>query len=156
MTVQNWDKPLPEGWSGGEPRTKWYRGQMVHLYTVRRACAQCTRTMELDVTAAALEGKAKNAGLQLKRCPDCRAASKGGSSRPKAVGPMPVATEVVEVVTVDSPEVIALRMTTQTMKEELEGLYETVRELRNQLAQYELSGAMRAQNEKRTEKLPWM
>ena len=93
MTVENWTKELPNGWTGGEAKTKWWRGKFVHLYRLTKPCAQCNRPMVIDVTAAALEGTAQNAGLHLKRCPECRAASKNGTSRPKAIGAMPVNTK---------------------------------------------------------------
>jgi hypothetical protein len=81
--AENWTKELPNGWRGGEAVTKWWRGSMLHLYRLRKPCAQCSNEMVIDVTAAALSGDAKNAGLLLQRCQNCRAASKGGTSRPR-------------------------------------------------------------------------
>lgn len=81
--AENWAKELPNGWQGGEAITKWWRGSILHLYRLRKACGQCSAEMVIDVTAAALNGDAKNAGLLLQRCQNCRAASKGGTSRPR-------------------------------------------------------------------------
>jgi hypothetical protein len=64
--------PIPHGWHGGESVTKWWRGKYVHLYRLGKACAQCGLEMKLDVTKAALLGTAKNSGLHLTRCAECR------------------------------------------------------------------------------------
>ena len=86
-----YDKPLPEGWSGGDPVTKYWGGNYVHLYRVTRPCATCGAEISLDVTKGALDGSKKNAGLLLRNCPKCRAerkaggvGSRGGRSRPVA------------------------------------------------------------------------
>lgn len=144
----DWTKPLPIGWSGGVAVTKWWRGNFVHLYRLHKPCAQCKLEMSIDVTQAALEGSAKNAGLQLKRCVTCREASKiGGGSRPR--------TFVPEVTSPPGDnELETLRMANRVMKEELDGLYgrdrglfAEVQELKARLATYELQPAMvQAQN----------
>lgn len=144
--IENWTGPLPEGWTGGEQLTKWWRGQYVHLYTLRKPCAQCGREMRIDVSKAALEGTAKNAGLKLKRCKICRDASRalGSSSRPHVEGQERHAAPA-EQPTVDT--MIA------TMKEELEGLYAQNKELRERLSKYELAPAMEAVASGR--RMPW-
>lgn len=134
---------MPAGWNGGQHLPKWWRGKIIHLYTLRRPCGQCGSEMRIDVTKAALEGKVKNAGLHLKRCKVCRAKAKalGTVSRPHVDG------EELAVVTVDE----ALRTANATMKEELEGLYAQnavlrgeADELRQRLSKYELAPAMEA------------
>lgn len=63
---------IPHGWQGGETVTKWWRGKFLHLYRLRKPCAQCGMEMSIDVTKAAIIGTAKNAGLHLVRCAGCR------------------------------------------------------------------------------------
>ena len=118
---------IPHGWTGGEAVTKWWRGKYLHLYRLRKNCAQCGKEMIIDVTKAAIVGTAKNAGLHLTRCPGCRGASKGegGTSRPTVKSePMPAA---------GNNELEMLRTANATMKEELEGLYMQIKELREQI-----------------------
>lgn len=122
---------LPEGWTGGEARQKWWRGRYGTLYTLRKPCEQCQREMRIDVTGKAIEGKAKNAGLRMKRCRDCRAASRTGVglSRPNVIG---------SSLSVPTPKTDdGLRAVNATMKEELEGLYAQLKDVREKLAQYE-------------------
>ena len=162
--------PLPEGWSGGQPVTKFWRNNFMHLYRVRRSCVSCGAEITLDVSKAALEGTAQNAGLKLKNCPACRhkrrhggTGSRGGTSRPTIDSElMPPRDEVVPrkpapvvpvVVVEGAEENAALRMANQTMKEEIEGLYGQLRELRDRLAQYELPAAMEAVQQ--AGRLPW-
>ncbi len=153
---------LPDGWTGGQHVSKWWRGSIVHLYTLRRPCAECGGEMRIDVSKAALFGTAKNAGLHLKRCKTCRVRSKaiGSSSRPKVEG------EAVRkaAVTVEVPGVVpepavddALRTANATMRAELEGLYAEVAELRKRLAKYELESAMEvvAHSPANGAKMPW-
>lgn len=123
--IAPYDGPMPEGWNGGESVTKHWRGVFVHLYRVHRPCKTCGITITLDVTKAALQGFKQNAGLLLRNCPECRkirkeggTGSRGGHSRP----------------TVDESEAMAQR----TMKEELDGCYATIKDLRDRLAKYEL------------------
>lgn len=149
--IAPYDGILPDGWTGGEAVTKRWRGDFLHLYRVRRACAGCGTEITLDVTRRALEGQAKNVGLLLRNCPSCRAArkaggpgSRGGKSRPTAENTIP-ATEEGEQ-TKD--------MVITTMKAELTGLYKTVRELRDRLGKYELGPALAAAKES-SKKMPW-
>lgn len=130
---------LPDGWAGGQHVSKWWRGKIMHLYTLRRPCAECGAEMRIDVTRAALDGKVNNAGLHLKRCKTCRAKSKalGTVSRPHVEGEG-TRLEIDASVTVDE----ALRTANATMKAELDGLYAEVRELRERIARYELAPAM--------------
>lgn len=106
--IDNYDGDLPAGWTGGEAITKWWRGQHVHLYRLRKPCAQCRAEMVVDVTKEAMQGKARNSGLKLQRCVGCRNASKAdaGRSRPHSaagasvVGAEPALTrEEVERIT---------------------------------------------------------
>lgn len=80
---------IPHGWKGGEAVTKWWRGKHLHLFRLRKACAQCGDEMILDVTRAAIIGTAKNAGLHLTRCAKCRGQSKNDAptSRPTVLEP---------------------------------------------------------------------
>lgn len=141
---------LPEGWLGGEGVTKRWRNEFIHLYRVHRPCKTCGTEIRIDVTKRALEGFSKNAGLLLRNCPSCReqrkaggVGSRGGTSRPVA--------DALEAV--QAPAETA-QMMIETMKAELDGLYEVNRELRDRLAQYELPAFMRAAKEK-SKKMPW-
>lgn len=150
---------IPHGWCGGEAVTKWWRGKHLHLYRLRKNCAQCQREMVLDVTRAAIIGEAKNAGLHLSRCPKCRAASKseGATSRPYTKEDEPVAQ--VQSTPADNTELEQLRTWKATVTEELAGYdhlrreYNTlfnevqplkaeIHELKLRLAKFELSGTM--------------
>lgn len=136
--IENYQGPLPEGWHGGQSTTKWWRGQIMHLYRLKRPCAECSAEMQIDVTKAALDGTAKNAGLHLKRCATCRARSKalGTTSRPHVEGESP--RTIAERAIIAEPVMPETAGTIiATMKEELTGLYAQNRELRERLAQYE-------------------
>ena len=60
------------------PVNKWFQGQFRHAHRLTRPCPTCTETIVLDVTTKALEGKATNHGLALRRCKKCRLALKAG------------------------------------------------------------------------------
>ena len=130
-----YDKPLPEGWSGGGPVTKYWGGNYVHLYRVARPCATCGAEISLDVTKGALDGSKKNAGLLLRNCPKCRAERKAGGVGSRGGRSRPIAEAAAPVAAVDNTELEALRTANATMKEELEGLYAQIKELRQQLGQ---------------------
>lgn len=90
-----YESELPDGWTGGLPVTKYWRGDYIKLYRVTRTCASCSSEISIDVTKKALQGKSKNAGLLLRNCPDCRDArraggvgSRGGTSRPTVAEPV--------------------------------------------------------------------
>ncbi len=147
MTHPAYEGELPEGWQGGEPVTKYWNGNFIHLYRVTRACATCQAEISLDVTKHALDGSKKNAGLLLRNCPKCRAerkaggpGSRGGNSRPTA-GAAPAAQPTGAVpadkTLIDTAELEKLRTANATMKEELDGLYMQNKELRQRLASYE-------------------
>ena len=132
MTHAAYDGQLPDGWKGGDPVTKYWNGDYIHLYHVTRPCATCGAEISLDVTKKALDGTKKNAGLLLRNCPKCRAerkaggvGSRGGKSRP--VAGEPVAPASAPGVT---EELEQLRTANATMKEELTGLYAQIKELR--------------------------
>jgi len=134
----NYSGPLPDGWTGGEAVTKWWRGNYVHLYKLRKPCAQCQRTMEINVTRAALDGTAKNAGLHLTRCKDCRKLNAiSGKSRPTVQGAAPATEQERSII--------------ETMKAEVDALYAENAELRKRLEKYELAPAMEAARPK----MPW-
>lgn len=80
--MEDYAGKLPKDWRGGEAVSKWWRGKFIHLYRLHKNCAQCNAEITLDVSAAAIEGRARNAGLYLARCPECRAKSEPGTSRP--------------------------------------------------------------------------
>jgi hypothetical protein len=131
------DGELPDGWQGGDPVTKYWNGNYIHLYRVTRPCATCGVEISIDVTKHALDGSKKNAGLLLRNCPKCRAerkaggpGSRGGTSRPIANGPVPVQATIAAVPAEIMQELETLRTANATMKEELEGLYLQLKELR--------------------------
>jgi hypothetical protein len=84
---------IPFGWQGGEKITKWWRGKYITLYRLHKPCGECGAEMVLDATKAAIIGEAKNAGLHLARCPQCRAKAKDarspGTSRPTVLSAQP-------------------------------------------------------------------
>lgn len=135
MTDENYTGPMPEGWKGGAHVSKWWRGKMVHLYTLHKPCAECGAEMRIDVSKAALDGTAKNAGLRLKRCAVCRARDKatGTSSRPIVAGQHDALKHALEGTTPDD----ALIAANEVMREELKGLYAELRTLRQRLEKYE-------------------
>lgn len=137
-TPDRYEGPLPAHWSGGEATAKWWRGKLMNLYRLTRACSECGGVMNIDVTKAALEGTAKNAGLHLKRCATCRARSQaiGTTSRPHVNGELAGLSKLAYS---DTEKTIIA-----TMKEELKGLYALNKDLRERLAKYEAP-----------EKFPW-
>lgn len=146
--------PLPEGWSGGAAVTKYYAGAFLHLYRVTRSCKSCHAEISIDVTKRALLGQAKNAGLQLRNCPKCRADRKAGGPGSRGGLSRPVA-EPVE----SGNELERLRTANATMTEELSGVYARNKELfaevqvlKARLAVYELAPAMQAA---KNEKMPF-
>lgn len=151
--TDDWKGELPKGWTGGQALSKWWRGQIIRLYTLRKPCAQCGGEMRIDVTKAALEGTAKNAGIHLKRCATCRAKTKAlnTSSRPHVEGE--ITKHALEQIPVDVLEVDQLRTANATMKEELKGLYAQNSALRERLAKYELAPAMEAVAS--GQRMPW-
>lgn len=141
---------IPFGWNGGEAVTKWWRGKYIHLYRLRKDCAQCGKEMVLDVTKAAITGTAKNAGLHLTRCPGCREASKseGGTSRPRTAGEPETATAAPVA---ESGELESLRAqnemflkSIQTLQAQIQPLKAEIHALKTELAQFKLGPAMEA------------
>lgn len=124
---------LPEGWKGGDPVTKFWRGNMTHLYRVVRPCKLCEAEITLDVTRAALEGIKKNAGLLLRSCPACRAERKAGGPGSRGGKSRPVGGTVEQSRNAIENEMEILRTANATMRQELAGLYAQVRELHEQL-----------------------
>lgn len=159
MTEETYPGALPNNWTGGQSFTKWWRGNIIQLYTLKKPCGQCGAEMRIDVTRAALEGKAKNAGLHLKRCPKCRAETKarGTVSRPAVEGQELVHHEqpapAVPMDVFDKAELETLRTANAVMKEELDALYVLNRDLRERLAKYELAPAMEAVAN--GQRMPW-
>lgn len=151
MTAEVYEGTLPLGWSGGQASIKWWRGKIMHLYTLYRACAECGAEMRIDVSKAALEGTAKNAGLHLKRCTTCRAKTRalGATSRPRVEGEV-IPKHAFSAAPATDAE--TMRTANATMKEELAALYKTVGELRERLSKYELAPAMAAVANGR---MPW-
>jgi hypothetical protein len=148
---------LPDGWQRGEPVTKYWNGDYIHLYRVVRPCATCGAEISLDVTRKALEGTKKNAGLLLRNCPKCRAerkaggpGSRGGKSRP-AAGDAPVVVQTA-IPAEMTEELERLRTANATMKEELEGLYTQLKELRERPGEPELLQKSHSEN---NVKMPW-
>lgn len=149
-TKLDWTTGLLAGWTYDKPIDKWFQGAFRKVHRLTRTCPTCTGPIVLDVTQKALEGRAKNHGLALRRCKECRRTLKYAPqeyAERKIVG-----TAVAPVVIVEgSEELEAARATIQTMKEETAGLYEQIAELRTRLAKYELPEAMRVSQNK----LPW-
>ena len=125
-----WTHPIAHPGAGGQSTTKWWRGRIMHLYRLARPCAECGAEMRIDVSKAALDGTAKNAGLHLKRCATCRARAKalGTTSRPQTEDKHAFSVPVEPAM---ADTIIA------TMKEELTGLYAQNKELRERLSKYE-------------------
>ena len=151
----DWATGLLAGWTYDKPVNKWFQGAFRHAHRLTRPCPTCTAAIVLDVTAKALEGKATNHGLALRRCKECRKALKAGpqvyAARKAEVADKPAAEIVVAPETVvaaavttgmSATEAESLRTANITMKEELAGLYATIKELRDQLSQYELAPAI--------------
>lgn len=137
--IEDYQGALPDGWTGGQSVTKWWRGSILHLYKLARLCAECGTEMRIDVTRGALDGTKKNAGLHLTRCATCRARAKalGTSSRPRVDGqPTPAALRATAYVAAPIEPATAETIIA-TMKEELTGLYAANKELRKKLAKYE-------------------
>jgi hypothetical protein len=147
-TKLDWAAGLLAGWTYDKPVNKWFQGQFRHAHRLTRPCPTCTETIVLDVTTKALEGKATNHGLALRRCKKCRLALKAGPEayavRKAEVAPA-VAASVVQPaaavqknygnqspveIAVGMSELESLRSANATMKEELEGLYAQLKELR--------------------------
>jgi hypothetical protein len=150
--VVDYTGPLPAGWTGGAAKSKWWRGKTVHLYTLKKPCAQCGKEMSIDVTRSAIEGTAKNAGLKLKRCQHCRSNDPPANSRPLAKGPPPMREPEPAPPGIEEQ----YRTTIATMTEELNALHAMNRELRERLAKYELPEALRAMaNGAPVHKMPW-
>lgn len=140
--TDRYEGKLPDGWSGGNAVSKWWRGRLSHLYRLTKPCAECGGEMRIDVTKHALDGIAKNAGLHLKRCNTCRAKSKSikTTSRPHVNGEPPPGTFAKQTVNEQMQTAIA------TLTAEVTGLYAQNKELRQQLARYEAASA---------QKMPW-
>ena len=154
--IEPFTGPLPEGWSGGEAVTKYWNGNFVHLYRVRRPCKTCQAEIRIDVTKAALQGFKKNAGLLLRNCPTCREArkggigSRGGTSRPVAPNAVQhTPATVVDVVTDET-----LRTINRTLEQEIDGLNMLLREANARLAKYELQPALVAAHQTES-RMPW-
>lgn len=163
MSMQEaFEGALPQGWSGGAPVSKHWRGTFYKLFRVTRPCATCGGIISLDVSRRALEGTAHNAGLRMTNCAECRAEQKAKPGGPGSRGGMsrPVVTRPERPNSASPDE---LKMANAVMTQELEGLYATVRELRStvvelrdRLTLYELQPAMQAVAAKMPwDKLPW-
>lgn len=169
---------IPFGWGGGEAVTKWWRGKHIHLYRLRKNCAQCQKEMILDVTKAAIMGTAKNAGLHLTRCPGCRGASKseGATSRPFTRGePETAPATTAPAEDFDNAELASLRAQNDmfvksitALQAQIQPLKAEIHALKLKLAAFDLPTAMAAAKPKTvlipspfrneeaiTKKLPW-
>jgi hypothetical protein len=130
------DGPLPDGWEGGEPVTKYYGGSFTHLYKVTRKCATCGTAISLDVSKQALQGKKKNSGLLIRNCMQCRETrkaggrgSRGGTSRPYTDAPETLkiaSTEELERLTAELETAARIKA---TMQEEITMAWEEIRKL---------------------------
>lgn len=140
-TKLDWASGLLAGWTYDKPVNKWFQGAFRHAHRLTRPCPTCTETIVLDVTTKALEGKATNHGLALRRCKKCRTALKAGPEayavRKAEVADKPAPAQTVQAVAaapaIDAAlteELERLRTANATMKEELDGLYMQLKELR--------------------------
>ena len=141
---------IPHGWSGGEAVTKWWRGKFIHLYRLRKNCAQCGKEMTLDVTKAAIAGEAKNAGLHLVRCPGCRAKTpRDVTSRPSVRDDAPSIVDDIVPIEDTSSEVEMLRAQNDAFLKSVQALQARNIELNAELvalrSKHELQSAMAAQ-----------
>lgn len=136
----DWTAGPLAGWTYDKPTQKWFQGQFRNVHRLTRTCPTCSGPIVLDVTEKALRGEAQNHGLALRRCKRCRKALKD----PAAYAEIKAhAATVAPVVIIEGSEENAeLRMANATMKEELEGLYVQVAELRAKLATFDLPAAM--------------
>lgn len=139
----DWTQGPLAGWTYDKPVSKWFQGGFRNVHRLTRTCPTCSGPIVLDVTEKALRGEAQNHGLALRRCKTCRKALKAGPTV-YAEHKAQVAPAAPVVIVEGSAELASLRAANATMKEELTGLYDTVRELREQLAKYELPDAMLA------------
>jgi len=169
-TKLDWTTGLLAGWTYDKPVNKWFQGAFRHAHRLTRPCPTCSDTIVLDVTAKALEGNATNHGLALRRCKTCRKALKAGPQayavRKEAVADKPAAPVPVQVVVQPTAAVPAeimqeletLRTINTTMKEELDGLYMQLRELRqlggDQQVEMYAAAASKAPETPRTYTLP--
>lgn len=153
---------IPYGWHGGEAVTKWWRGKHLHLYRLRKNCAQCGKEMTIDVTKAAITGTAKNAGLHLARCQTCREKSRAadsqqpGMSRPFAKhDPM----DELAALAPKNDEVEMLRAQNEMFMRSIQALQQQLADLKRvhdvvayehsvMKAKYDLPAAMQAQKTK--------
>lgn len=135
----DWTAGILAGWTYDKPVNKWFQGQFRHAHRLHRSCPTCTEMIVIDVTTKALEGKATNHGLALRRCKKCRLALKAGpqayAARKDELADKPAQAVVAApvqpaAVAVDNEELEKLRTANATMKEELEGLYMQLKELR--------------------------
>lgn len=140
-TKLDWATGLLAGWTYDKEVNKWFQGAFRHAHRLIRHCPTCSDTIVLDVTAKALEGKATNHGLALRRCKACRKALKAGPQayavRKEAVAdkpalPVQMAPVAAGMSQISTDELETLRTVNATMKEELEGLYMQLKELRGQ------------------------
>jgi hypothetical protein len=167
-TKFDWTTGLLAGWTYDKEVNKWFQGAFRHAHRLTRPCPTCSETIVLDVTTKALEGNATNHGLALRRCKTCRKALKAGPQayavRKAAVAdnpapaPAQAAAPAPQVASAVPPEIMqeleTLRTVNATMKEELEGLYMQIKELRDQQRPVETIGFKPPPKPVRTYTLP--
>ena len=114
-----WDR-VPGTTTIDNGKGKQYR----NMVRYERPCAACGERFGVYVTQSTADGEARNSSFGLRNCEKHRmkmvSAGSGGSIE----------------------EVNKLRSANTTMKAELEGLYVVIKELREQLAKYELAPAI--------------
>ena len=113
----DWDAPPLAGWTYDQPVKVWFQGAHRTKYRIHRQCPTCGDAIVLTPTKAALEGRATNHGLALRRCKKCRQALKAGPAayqERKDAKP----AEVVKVVT-DTAQVKKLEAEIESLKEQL-------------------------------------
>lgn len=168
-TKLDWVSGLLAGWTYDKEVNKWFQGAFRHAHRLTRPCPTCSGVIVLDVTTKALEGKATNHGLALRRCKACRKALKAGpqayaerkaavaEAHPEPPTAAPVQSAVVAVAAgmsqISTAELEMLRTANITMKEELDGLYMQLRELRGHPASAP-APIVKAPESVRTYKLP--
>jgi len=123
------------GWMRGSSGPQTIKGKKYNnLVEFHRGCQFCGKPFSIFVTEKIAMGHADSNSFGLRNCEEHR---RGRIQK----DPEPADAE-------------ALRMANHVMKEELEGLYSQVQDLKTRLAQYELPAAMADVAAQQT-KMPW-
>lgn len=83
------------GWKVGPAVTVRYKGGSRTLHVCTRTCRECRTEMRMNAARSALEGRAKNNGLDYARCRDCRTGRRRPAAEPVAA---PIADQPQDLV----------------------------------------------------------